>query len=271
MHILGEEGIWEGAMVMNYQASFAIHLHRQGKSPATIRHYTHAVAGFADYCGRTGRRGSLRKNLQLPQLEGYRDDLLNARELRPSTINGRLTALSALARFLLEQGLLACNPLELVARVNKAGICKPHPRASWEKVQELRHEVNLDVMDLTGRIIVELLYTGLTVRELHSLQWNGEPARDSLRAGKRTIMLHPEAQLALKHYMILRPILMGDFLIVGQGEEWSLKPGAVYSLLKRLSRKIKAQISVRDLRLAQFTKIAGGLSTASGSREKMAA
>lgn len=124
-------------------------------------------------------------------------------------------------------------------------------------------------MDLTGRMIVELLYTGLTMRELRSLRWNGEPGGESLLVGKRRIMLHPEAQLALKHYMIVRPILMGDFLIVGQGKEWSLKPGTVYSLLKGLSRK--AQVLVRDLRLAKFMKIAARPSTASSSQDEMAA
>ena len=239
---------------MNYQASFALHLRRRRKSPATMKNYTRALAGFKDYCTQAGKKGSVRKNLQTRQLEGYRDYLLNTRGLRPSTVNGRLTALSAFARFLLEKGLLACNPLELVARVGRDGTCKTRPRASWEKVRQLRREVNRDVLDLPGRIIVELLYTGLTVAELRSLRWNGQPAGDSLLVGKRKIILHPEAQLALKHYLILRPILTGDHLIVGDGKEWSLKPGTVYALLKRLSKKIHASVTVSDLRLAQFVQ-----------------
>ncbi|MDD3268161.1 MAG: phage integrase N-terminal SAM-like domain-containing protein [Syntrophomonadaceae bacterium] len=256
---------------MNYQASFAAHLCHRGKSPATIKNYTRALAGFKDYCTRTGKRSSVRKNLQPQQLEGYRDYLLKTRGLRPSTVNGRLTALSAFARFLLEQGLLAYNPLELVARVSKDGICMARHRASCEDVQQLRQEVNRDVMDLPGRIIVELLYTGLTVSRLRSLHWNGQPAGNSLQVGKHKIMLHPEARLALKHYMILRPILMGDYLIVGDGEEWSLKPNAIYALLKRLSRKIQTSVSIRDLRLAQFMKAAGHVSPASDVQEGMAA
>ncbi|MDD3267829.1 MAG: phage integrase N-terminal SAM-like domain-containing protein [Syntrophomonadaceae bacterium] len=256
---------------MNYQASFAAHLRRRGKSPATIKNYTRALAGFKDYCTRSGKRGSVRKNLQPLQLEGYRDYLLKTRGLRPSTVNGRLTALSAFARLLLEQRLLACNPLELVARVSRDGKCKTRHRASWEEVRQLRREVNRDVMDLSGRIIVELLYTGLTVAELRSLRWNGQPVGDSLQIGKRKILLHPEARLALKHYMVLRPILMGDYLIVGDGEEWSLKPGAVYALLQRLSKKIHASVSTRDLRLAQFVKPAGHTSPASDAQQEIAA
>ncbi len=256
---------------MNYQSCFAAYLRRQGKCPATVRHYTRATADFKDYCTRAGNRGSLLKNLQLLQLEGYRDYLLKTRGLRPSTVNNRLTAMSAWARFLLAQGILAYNPLELVSRVSSDGTCKARSWASGEEVRQLCREVNRDVLDLTGRIIVELLYTGLSVRELCSLRWNGEPAGDCLQLGKRQIMLHPEARLALKHYMILRPILTGDYLVVGGGEEWSLKPGTVYALLKRLSKKITAAVSVRDLRLAQFTESTGDLPAAAEAQKEIAA
>ncbi len=256
---------------MNYRVCFAAYLRRQGKRPATIKTYSYALADFRAYCRPAGKRVNIRKHMQPRQLESYKEYLLNSRGLRPSTVNCRLTALSAFARFLLGRGILDYNPLELLARVRSNERWRIRPQASWEDVQKLRREVNQDVLDLEGRLIVELLYTGMTVRDLCSLRWEGQAGEDGIRIGERKIRLHPEARLALEHYLILRPILLGSYLIVGNGEGWALKPGTVYAVIKRLAKRIDAPVSVRDLRLARFTQLPGVLAPASAARKGIAA
>lgn len=100
--------------------------------------------------------------------------------------------------------------------------------ASWEGFQNLRHAVGSDVLELPARVIVELLYTGISVRELRELRYNEKSGSEIIKVGQREIILHPEAQLALSHYLLLRPILWGEYLIAGEEADRSLKTGFVY-------------------------------------------
>lgn len=237
---------------MNYRACFTAYLRRQAYSPATVNSYDYALNDYISYFRLGRKRASLLKNFNPRHLESYKEYLLGTRGLRPSTANRRLTALSAFARFLLERGLLDYNPLELVTRLNSDGTERTRRPVSWEEVQNLRNEVGSDVLELPGRVIVELLYAGINVRELRELRYNEKSGSESIKVGQREIILHPEAQLALSHYLLLRPILWGEYLIAGEGADRSLKTGFVYYLLQKFSKKIAARVTVRDLRLAQF-------------------
>lgn len=237
---------------MNYRLCFQVHLRRQGKSPATIKRYSAVVTEYIAYWRSRQRRAVIVKGLSCKHLEAYKLYLGKVRRLRPSTINSRLTALSAFARFLIVKGRLTYNPLEMVPRVRPDGSCALPDRTSRESVQELRREIHRDLLELPGRMIVELLYAGLSVREVCALLKDRQTGREHLVLHDRKVRLHQEARLALKHYMILRPILIGDRLIVGNSRDGVLKPGAVYYLLRRFSQKVGARVSVRDLRLAQF-------------------
>jgi len=237
---------------VNYRICFNAYLRRQAYCPATIKSYDYALNDYMAYFRLGRKRAGLLKNFNPPRLEAYKEYLLDTRGLRPSTVNRRLTALSAFARFLWGRGLLEYNPLEAVARVRSDGTSKVRPLASWEEVQKFRREVNLDVLELPGRLIAELLYTGLSVREIRELRYDENAGPGSIKAKERVITLHPEARLALSHYLILRPILRGAYLIAGEEADCSLKPGAVYYLMHKFSQKIAARVTVRDLRLARF-------------------
>lgn len=240
---------------MNYRACFIAYLRRQGYSLTTVKSYDYALDDYISYFRLVRKRASLLKSFNPRQLESYKEYLIVTRGLRPSTTNRRLTALSAFARFLLKRGLLPYNPLELVARLNSDGTERTRRRASWEDIQNLRHEVNSDVLELPDRLIVELLYAGISVRELRELRYDEKAGTESIEVDKRIIKLHPEAQLALSHYLLLRPILRGEYLIAGEGEGWSLKPSAVYYILQKFSKKIAAPVTISDLRLARFVLV----------------
>ncbi|MEN6324788.1 MAG: hypothetical protein ABFD18_01065 [Syntrophomonas sp.] len=241
---------------MNYQLCFAAYLQRLGRRTSTIKKHKHALHDFTMYCRQSSKRVGIANSLEPYRLAAYRDSLLGARKLRPSTVNGRLSSLSVFAGFLRERGIIFYNPLELVERV------KSRPKiiraaASWEDVQELRSEVHSDILNLRDRSIVELLCSGMTVRELCSLPWTGQGSKDKqirVKLGSSSLKLAGEAELALRHYLILRPILEGPYLIVGnRRSNWALTPGIVYGVLRRLCHKTgQRQVGVRDLRLASF-------------------
>jgi len=237
---------------VNYRACFISYLRRQAYRLTTVKSYDYALNDYISYFRLIRKRASVIKNFNARHLESYREYLMVTRELRPSTVNRRLTALSAFARFLIERGLLPYNPLELVARLNNDGTIKARRLAAWEDIQNLRQEVDKDLLELPGRLIVELLYTGASVREIRELRYDAHSGSSSLKVGERVIMLHPEARLALSHYLILRPILWGEYLIAGEATDRSLKPDVVYYILQKFSKKIAARVTVRDLRLAQF-------------------
>lgn len=239
---------------MRYHACFIAYMRRHAYSLATIKSYDYALSDYISYFRLGRKRAPLLQGFNPRQLESYKKYLLKTRGLRPSTANRRLTALSAFARLLIERGLLPYNPLELVARVKSDGSDKTRPIASRQEVQDLCREVGRDVLELPGRLIVELLYTGISVRELRGLRYDKQASLEIIKVGGRVITLHPEAQLALNHYLILRPVLRGDYLIAGEAADGSLKPGAIYYIMRKFSQKINARVAVRDLRLARFAQ-----------------
>lgn len=238
---------------MNYQLCFAAYLQRLGRRTGTIKKHKHALQDFTMYCRQSSNRVGIAGSLEPHCLAAYRDSLLCGRKLRPSTVNGRLSSLSVFARFLRERGIISYNPLELVERV-KIRPKKNRNAASWEDVQKIRCEVHSDILNLRDRSIVELLCSGMTVHELCSLPWTGQGSKDEqirVELGSSILKLAGEAELALRHYLILRPILEGSYLIVGsRRSNWALTPGIVYGVLRRLCHKTQRQVGVRDLRLA---------------------
>jgi len=244
---------------MNYRLCFEVYLRRHHKSPATIKRYSQALTEYFSCHPFRKRRDNIVKRLQIQYIESYRDYLHTVRQLRPSTVNGRLTALAAFARFLMAKGILAHNPLEMVARLKGDGSCAPPDRALRDSVQALRREFHRDVLELPIRVIVEFLYAGLSVLEVCALMKDRQTGGEHLVLPERKVRLHREARLALEHYMILRPILLGDRLIVGNSRDGVLRPRSVYYLLRRFSKKIGVRVSARDLRLDQFWPEASAL------------
>lgn len=249
---------------MNYRVCFAAYLRRHGRAEATVRNYVRGLDGFCKYNERSGRRLAMQGRLAPGQVEAYKQYLLCERGLRPSTVNQRLSALSAFARFLISRGMLHGNPLELVSRAGRAPRNTAAMRAWWEDVQRVRAQVHQDMTNVRDRAIVELLYAGLTVRELCSLKYEGLWSSDTgmLTVGERVVALHPRASLALEHYSILRPILKGDYLIVGNGAENALKHSSVYNALRRLARLAGVRVGAKDLRLGRFAAEVFGFSVA---------
>lgn len=237
---------------MNYQASFTCYLRGLDKRPGTVKRHSRALAEFTSFIRRRNRRASIIRQFSPDQLAAYRQYLLEIGNLRPSTVNQRLSGLSAFARFLISRGRLEYNPLELVDRMRADGSLKTREWASYEAVQNFRQEVNSRPWEFISRTVVELLFTGISTRELCALPLNGSIEEGFLLLGQRRVPLHPELRQAIEDYMIIRPLQRGEFLIVGRGSEGDRQPGQIYHLLKRFSRVTGVRVTVRDLRLARF-------------------
>lgn len=239
---------------MNYRASFNTYLRRLGRSESTVKHHNRAVAEFWEFIGPKARQRGLLRHMVPAHLEEYKLHLLNERKLKPSTVNKRLSALSSFARLLVNKGLLSGNPLALVARAGSTIRSRDDFQLAFEKVQRLRNEVHRDIINVRDRAVVELLYAGLTVRELCSLKYdeNWSADNNTIEVSQRRVVLHPRACLALEHYMILRPIIRGEFLFAGPGPGWSLKPAQIYWIIRRLARQTDVQVGVRDLCVAHY-------------------
>lgn len=239
---------------MNYRVCFAAYLRRQGRRESTVKSYVRALEEFYQYSEGQRRRRTLPGQMVPEQIEAYKQYLLYQRGLRPSTVNRRLSALSALARFLISRRMLNGNPLELVSRAGNEPLDVANLRSSWESVQRLRTEVHGDVINVRDRAIIELLYAGLTVRELCGLRYDPHWSTDNgmLEVGERAVTLQAWACLALEHYLILRPILQGNYLLVGKGADNSLKASSIYSTVRRLARLAGVKVGVKDLRLGRL-------------------
>ncbi len=238
---------------MNYRVCFAAYLRRQGRKPVTVKFYTGSLQMYLHYCAQHRKRGNIPALMNPLLLEKYRDYLIVEKSYASSTVNRNLCGLSAFARFLMERGMLSYNPLDLVARAGKCSMSSIERRAAWQDIQLLRAKLHQDVMNVRDRAIIELLYTGLTVKELCSLLWDhSDVCPQTIKVGKRQVSLHAEARLAWQHYMILRPILRGPFLLVGNRQDASFDPGTVYSMVSNLARRHGVKVGMRMLRLAKF-------------------
>lgn len=192
------------------------------------------------------------KSFNPEQLKKYKQHLLQVKGRRPSTINRRLSGLSAFARFLMQKGLLAYNPLDLVGRLRQDGSTIERMWASWNIVQEWRSKVKQELLHFPGRFIAELLYAGMTIQEIHSPFWyHSENGSAFLTIGERKVMLHQEAKLGMQQYLELKKIVTANNLAEAN---WNgmLKPRQIYALVRRFSKKIGHRVTIRDLRLAQF-------------------
>ena len=240
--------------MLNYKVCFAAYLRRQDRRESTIKSYSHALVEFCKYCGSQGKRNGIVRQMTPAWMESYKRHLLGNKGLRPSTVNQRLSALSAFGRFLVAKSILNHNPFDLVARVGCKPLSSEELHNSWDSVQRLRAEVHKDVINVRDRALVELLYADLSVRELCSLRYEEGWSSDNeiIQIGDRKVTLHARACLALEHYGILRPILKGDYLLVGSGPGWSMKPGQIYATVRKLARMAGVSIGVKDLRLARY-------------------
>ncbi len=138
-------------------------------------------------------------------------DTLEDRELSPTTIRRKLSALSSLYEYLCEKNAVAGNPVDGVKRPMANGNEGSTPALSDAQVRRLLEAPPEDTLKgiRDKAILATLLYHGMRREELCRLRVKDIQSREGIRhfrvLGKRDkiryIPLHPLAQRLIEHYM----------------------------------------------------------------------
>lgn len=193
-------------------AAFKAHLRREERAPSSIEKYLRAVEEFAEWLA----GGAVTKEAVL----AWKESLL-ARGLAPATVNGKLSALNGLCRFL---GWEEC----------RVKFLRLQRRAFRERDRELTREEYLRLLEAaraSGRRRLELLMeavcsTGIRVSEVRYL--TVEAARSGravviLKGKVRTILLPGKLCRKLLRYAAEQKITSGEIFLTGGGRSLSRK------------------------------------------------
>ncbi len=140
-------------------------------------------------------------------------ETLEARELSPTTIRRKLSALSSLYDYLCERNAVAGNPVDGVKRPMANGNEGSTPALSDDQARRLLEAPPEDTLKgvRDRAIVAALLYHGMRREELCGLRVKDVQSREGVKhlrvKGKRDkiryIPLHPQAQRLIESYLLL--------------------------------------------------------------------
>ncbi len=140
-------------------------------------------------------------------------ETLEARELSPTTIRRKLSALSSLYEYLCERNAVAGNPVDGVKRPMANGNEGSTPALSDDQARRLLEAPPEDTLKgvRDRAIVAALLYHGMRREELCGLRVKDVQSREGVKhlrvKGKRDkiryIPLHPQAQRLIESYLLL--------------------------------------------------------------------
>ncbi len=201
------------------------HLTRVGKSPHTVRAYSHDVAAFAHWFEGTTGEALIPQAVDSRDIQEYRGYLVQ-RGLKPATVNRRLIALRRFFQWAKQEGLVDDSPFEVLETVLVKEQKGTAPR--WLNRQEqlaLLRAVRKGKSTRDLAIIQTLLGTGLRISELaalkvRDLELSERKGALKVREGKgskaRDIPLDNKTRMALTSYLRERPETDTDQLFLGQ-------------------------------------------------------
>lgn len=185
---------------------FTRYLERAERSPATIKHYTSDLRGFAAWFQETNDRALDPKEITRTDLRDYKRFLTKKRRLKPSSVNRKLATLSSFLGWAVEARLIPDGKAPAMPRSLRQA--RPGPR--WLDRREVR--LLLKTVERGGvtrdlALVTVLLHTGLRVQELVDLDWSDvslRPRKGKLvvRSGKgerrREVPLNKDARQAFQ-------------------------------------------------------------------------
>lgn len=224
---------------------FGKELHRQGKSPHTVRAYIGRVGDFLQWLEeRYGETDS--SAITVLDVREYQTYCIHIKKYAPAGIQQRLSAIRAYCDFLVAQGRLAKNPADEVQPVRVAKQETAPDVLSPQELQKLRREVYKGENKRDIAIFDVLLHTGLRVDELihvtlDDIEISERKGNLIVRSGKgnkyREVPLAAEARKAISDYLEVRPATTSRRLFLGQ--RGPLKTtDAVWKILKKYARKV---------------------------------
>lgn len=201
-------------------------------SPETVRMYTKSVEGFLTW---TEQQGLALFEVRRADVTHWFAEMVDTGQWAPPTLNQRLSAVSSLYRFALDQGLAPFNPCDRVPRLPETRELKLRPLSSVKARRLLdvaredspRSTVLVGGLHLNGLRISEV--TGLTHEGLHP---GAAGVRAEFRAfggGKAEVILAPTIVQAVEQL----PHREGPLLMDGKGKR--MGRGTAAAILDRLS------------------------------------
>ena len=176
----------------------------------TRRAYQNDVSEFSHFLGL--RKPEDFRTVTRSHVIDWREDLED-RELSPTTIRRKLSALSSLYEYLCEKNAVAGNPVDGVNRPMANGNQGSTPALSDDQARRLLQAPPEDILKgIRDRaILATLLYHGMRREELCGLRVKDIQSREGIRhfrvLGKgdkiRYIPLHPLAQRLIENYVLL--------------------------------------------------------------------
>jgi site-specific recombinase XerD len=100
----------------NVTDQYREHLTKVGKSPHTVRAYSHDLAAFARWFEQTAGEDFDPQAVDPRDIQEYKGYLIQ-KGLKPATINRRLITLGRFFRWAKQEGLVGDNPFEVLEQV----------------------------------------------------------------------------------------------------------------------------------------------------------
>lgn len=238
--------------------AFEAYLHQQDCSILTVRGYLADLEHFALWFSQTNAEALSPERLTPTDVKAYKQYLLVVERRKASTVNRRLAALSAYARWALTTGQIHSDPTLHVKSVKQVANAP-----KWLDKQEqfalqraIERDLQLSKLRYPKRWVTHrrdasltlfLLNTGLRLGELIAMRLGdvqiserkGSLLVQNGKGGKqRAIPLNAEARKALQQWLDIRPTTDSDFVWTGvEGTSADLSGRAIQRVLQRYAQE----------------------------------
>ncbi len=237
--------------------AFEAYLHEQDCAVLTVRGYLADLEHFAVWFTQTNGEALTPERLTPTDVKAYKQHLLVVERRKASTVNRRLAALSAYAKWALATGLIHSDPT-----INVKSVKQVANAPKWLDKQEryalqraIERDLQLSKLRYPKRWVTRrrdasltlfLLNTGLRLSELIAMhlgdvQLSERKGSLLVQKGKgskqRTVPLNAEARKALQEWLAIRPKTESETIWVAvEGENDGLSGRAVQRILQRYAQ-----------------------------------
>jgi len=237
--------------------SFENYLADQDCAALTIQGYLADLAHFSRWFEQTSGEALNPQNLTPTDVKEYKQYLLSVERRKASTVNRRLAALSAYARWARETGQIQSDPTENVKSVQQVTSAPKwlDKREQFALQRAMERDLQLSKLRYPKRWLTRrrdvsltlfLLHTGLRLSELTALRLGdvqvserkGSVLVQNGKGGKqRTVPLNAEARKAIQEWLDVRPTTLSDSIWVAVESESEVLSGrAIQRVLQRYAQ-----------------------------------
>jgi len=240
-------------MSMEILDQFRKYLISEDCSLLTVHGYLADLEHFSSWFRQTNGEALTPQCLTPTDVKAYKQHLLVVERRKASTVNRRLAALSAYAKWARKTGQIHSDPTENVKSVQQVASAPKwlDRREQFALQRAIERDLQLSKLRYPKRWVTRrrdasltlfLLNTGLRLSELTALRLGdvqlserkGSVLVQNGKGGKqRTVPLNTEARKAMQEWMEVRPSTQSDFIWVAvEGENEGLSGRAVQRILQ---------------------------------------